>query len=276
MYWWQWATVLSLDAPAVAVVWQWLYAHTTGVSLFWFHHAILGAAVWLAYSADRWIEGWMLPKEQMKTQRHLFYQNHRWTTFGAWLSIFLGSIVLSFQMLRSDEIKSGLILLGPVVLYLLSHQLIHRRHPLRVPKELCVALLFAAGISIFSFAQTAVGFHHGGVLLILFGLLCFADCALISIWEDEVDRLHGQTSLALQYPGGHWLVRLLPWTIALIALGFIVQAHGIFRIALCCTISSALLLAIIDQLHHRQGRQWARVLADIALLTPLIPWLLMQ
>jgi hypothetical protein len=48
MYWWQWATVLSLDAPAVAVVWQWLYAHTTGVSLFWFHHAILGAAVWLA------------------------------------------------------------------------------------------------------------------------------------------------------------------------------------------------------------------------------------
>ena len=273
--WWQWPTILSLDAPAVAVVWQWLFAQTTGSTLSWFHHVILATAVWLAYSADRWIEGWRLPREDVQTRRHLFYQHHRWTTFGIWLAIFISSIALSWQLLGATELKAGLLLLGPVLVYLLSHQLLHRQH-LRVPKELCVALLFAAGIAIFSLAQVSVDFHHGGILLILFGLLCFADCALISIWEDEVDRQHGQTSLALQYPGGHWLVRLLPWIIALVSLGFIAHASPISRVAFGCLSASSTLLGLIDLRQNSLGREWARVLADFALLTPLIPWLLIR
>lgn len=260
----------------MAVVWQWLYAQTTGATLVWFHHAILASAVWLAYSADRWIEGWRLTPGNVQTQRHHFYQHHRWTTFGIWIALFIGSVALSLRALNPAEFQAGLILFGPVVVYLLSHQLVHRQHPLRVPKELCVALLFATGISIFSTAQVSVDFRHGGILLILFTLLCFADCALISIWEDEVDRQHGQTSLALQYPGGRWLVRLLPWGIALIALGFTLNSSGSFRIALFCISGSALLLGLIDLRQHRHGRQWARALADLALLTPLIPWILMR
>ena len=31
--WWQWQTILSLDAVAVAVVWQWLLAETVGDEL---------------------------------------------------------------------------------------------------------------------------------------------------------------------------------------------------------------------------------------------------
>ena len=273
-HWWQWPTTLSLDAPAVAVVWQWLFAQTTGATLAWFHHVILAAAVWLAYSADRWIEGWRLPPEHVQTQRHQFYQRHRWTTFGVWLALLISSIALSFNTLNATELKAGLLLLGPVLAYLLSHQLLHRKHPLRVPKELCVALLFAAGIAVFSFAQITIDFHHGGILLILFGLLCFADCALISVWEDEVDRQHGQTSLALQYPGGHWLVHFLPWIIAVVSLGFVINASAAPRIALLCISCSALLLGLIDQRQDHHGREWARAWADFALLTPLIPWLI--
>jgi len=274
--WWQWPTTLSLDAPAVAVVWQWLFAQTTGATLAWFHHVILAVAVWLAYSADRWIEGWRLPRDDVQTRRHQFYQHHRWTTFGIWLALLISSIVLSFQTLNATELQAGLLLLGPIIAYLLSHQFLHRQHPLRVPKELCVALLFAAGIAIFSFAQVSVDFHHGGILLILFGMLCFADCALISIWEDDVDRQHGQTSLALQYPGGHWLVRMLPWIIALVSLGFMAHASEISRISLGCISGSAMLLGLIDLRQHHHGREWARGWADFALLTPLIPWLLIR
>ncbi len=272
--WWQWPTILSLDAPAVAVVWQWLFAQATGASLAWFHHAILATAVWLAYSADRWIEGWRLPIEVMQTRRHQFYQRHRWITFGAWISLLISGITFSFQKLTTTEFKIGLLLLGPVLAYLLSHQLLHRNHPFRVPKELCVALLFTAGIAIFSLAQLTIDFHHHGILLIMFGLLCFGDCALISIWEDEVDRQHDQTSLALQYPGGHWLVRLLPWTIAIVAVEFVFTASGITQIAFLCISSSALLLGLIDRRQHHHGREWARAWADFALLTPLIPWIL--
>lgn len=258
----------------MAVVWQWLFAQTTGSTLAWFHHVILAAAVWLAYSADRWIEGWRIPREEVQTRRHLFYQHHRWTTFSLWLALLVSSIALSWLRLTVSEFKAGFILFGPVVIYLLSHQFLHRQHPLRVPKELCVALLFTAGIAIFTLVQLSVDFHHGGVILMLFGLLCFADCALISIWEDEVDRQHGQTSLALQYPGGRWLVRLLPWIIALLPLGFIPHASEVSRISLSCISGSALLLGLIDLRQNHHGRAWARVVADWALLTPLIPWLI--
>jgi len=258
----------------VAVVWQWLFAQTSGATLAWFHHVILASAVWLAYAADRWIEGWRLPRAEAQTRRHQFYQHHRWVTFGIWLALLISSIALAFQTLNATELKTGFLLLGPVLAYLLSHQLLHRKHPLRVPKELCVALLFAAGIAIFSLAQITVDFHHGGILLILFGLLCFADCALISVWEDEVDRQHGQTSLALQYPGGHWLVHFLPWIIAVVSLGFVINASAAPRIALLCISCSALLLGLIDQRQDHHGREWARAWADFALLTPLIPWLI--
>lgn len=271
-YWWQWPTILSLDAPAVAVSWQWLFAHTTEATLGWFHHLILGGAVWLAYSADRWIEGWLLPREQVQTQRHSFYQRHRWTTFGVWLAVFLGNVFLSLRFLNMAEFQAGLILLGPVLIYLLSHQLVHRHHPLRVPKELCVALLFAAGVSIFSFTQIELQLHLEGLLLVLFGLLCFADCTLISVWENEVDLRHGQTSLALQYPGARWLVHALPWIIAAIALVFAWREQDHLRTASLCAATSALLLALVDIFHRRNGWQLSRVLADFVLLTPLVAW----
>ena len=272
-HWWQWATILSLDAPAVAVAWQWLFARSIGSTLNWHHHAILATAVWLAYSADRWIEGWRLPSEQVQTQRHHFYQRHRWFTFALWLSVLIASVTLSLLKLHSRELIAGLILLIPVALYLLSHQLVHRHHPLRVPKELCVALLFAGGISVFSIAQTALTFSSHGVLLILFGMLCFADCALISIWEDEVDRQHGQTSLALQYPSGRRLVPWLPWGITLIAFGFTLHADESLRFALFCIAASGVLLGIVDRLHRTWGRQLSRALADLTLLTPAFLWL---
>jgi len=270
-HWWQWATILSLDAPAVAVAWQWLFAHTIGSSVGWYHHAILGAGVWMAYSADRWIEGWRLGDDQVQTQRHHFYQRHRWITFAFWLIVFGSSVTLAFRKLDVSDFTAGLILLSPVIVYLLSHQLVHRHHPLRVPKELCVALLFVGGITVFSF--NAIDFSDDGPFLALFGLLCFADCALISIWEDEVDRQHGQTSLALQFPGGRWLGHLLPWIIALLSLGFTIHADDSQRTALFCVAASGILLGGVDAMHRPWGRQFARAVADLTLLTPIIPWL---
>ena len=55
--WWRWPTVLSLDAPAVVLGWQAVLAHAARVRLEWPHAVVLSASVWLAYAADRWIEG---------------------------------------------------------------------------------------------------------------------------------------------------------------------------------------------------------------------------
>jgi hypothetical protein len=42
-HWWQWLTVLSLDAPLVAVAWQVALARSAGVALGGPHVFILGA-----------------------------------------------------------------------------------------------------------------------------------------------------------------------------------------------------------------------------------------
>jgi hypothetical protein len=271
--WWQWPTVLSLDAPTVALLWQWLFARVAPTPLAWYHAFILGAATWLAYAADRWIEGWQIAREQLLTQRHWFYQRWRWPIFMVWLGVLVTALVVSCTRLNSREFTAGLLVLVPVLVYLLSHQLVHRGNPWRAPKELCVALLFAAGVSCFQIAQKPGVLRMLCPSLALFGALCLTNCSLISLWETEVDRTHGQTSLALQYPRGHRLVRLLPWLLALLAAVSAERETGAVQIAALCAAASGGLLGAIDLAHARCGRQLARVLADVALLTPLLPLL---
>jgi hypothetical protein len=271
--WWQWPTVLSLDAPAVALLWQWLLARVAPMPLAWFHAFILGAAVWLVYAADRWIEGWRLVPEQVLTQRHWFYLRWRWPVFAVWLVVAATGLTAAFTQLRSREIAAGFIVLAPVLIYLLSHQLVHRDHPWRVPKELCVALLFTAGASCFQIADAPGAVRVLFIPLALFAGLCLANCALISFWETEVDRTHGQTSLALQFPRGHRLVRLLPWLLALFAAGFAARETGLRQTAALCAAASGGLLGAVDLAHARCGRQLARVLVEVALMTPLVPLL---
>lgn len=269
-HWWQWLTVLSLDAPLVAVAWQGALAHAARVTLRWHHGFILGAAVWLAYAADRWIEGWRLVPGQIQTQRHWFYQRWRWPVAAVWLSVLLSALVLTGLLLTRREFVAGLLLLGPVLVYLLSHQLLHLDHPKRVPKEICVGLLFAAGAICFASAHRPTVVVEAAVPLALFALLCFANCSLISVWENEVDRVHGQTSLALQFPQSQAGLRLLPWVIAVAGLGFaLFPVHGPTGPVWCAAASGAL-LGLIDRVHQRLGRQLARALADVALLTPFL------
>lgn len=272
-YWWQWPTVLSLDAPAVAVLWQWLLARPAGVTLGLPQAVVLGSSVWLAYAADRWIEGWRLAPGQVQTQRHAFYQRWRWPVFGLWLLVLAIDLGTAVTRLTRREFDAGLLLLAPVLAYLLSHQLIHRHHRWRAPKEVCVAALLGGGVAVFLVAQPAVAWTQLAAPLGLFILLCFANCALISIWEHEVDQSHGQTSLTLQFRGSTGLSRALPWLLALGATGLFFCETGGARQAAACGALSGVLLGAVDRVESRLGRQLARVLADVALLTPLL-WLL--
>jgi hypothetical protein len=111
--------------------------------------------------------------------------------------------------------------------------------------------------------------------LVLFILLCFSNCALISVWEDEVDRSHGQTSLALQFGWAAALSRALPWGLSAAAAAAALANVPHARAASACAAISGVLLGLIDLAEPRIGRVRARVLADLALMTPLLllpPW----
>ena len=262
--------MLSLDAPAVALLWQWQLARPARVTLGAHQAFVLGSSVWLAYAADRWIEGWRLAPSQVRTERHAFYQRHRWPMALIWLVVLGTDLAVAATRLSAPEFQAGLILLAPVVAYLLSHQLVHRHHAWRAPKEICVAALLGGGVAVFLVAQPGVAWRPLAAPLALFVLLCFTNCALISAWEREVDQTHGQTSLTLQFRRGADFSRLLPWMLAGAAGLLFAVESGPARATAACAGLSSLLLGGIDWWEPRCGRQPARVLADIALMTPLV------
>ena len=272
--WWLWPTVLSLDAPAVALLWLVLIAPSASVRATPPEMIVLGCSVWLAYCADRWIEGWRLTPGEIHTHRHRFHQRWRWPIAAAWASVLLVDLAAAFRGLPPEELRAGALLLVAVAAYLLSHQLVHRNSRWRAPKEACVALLLGAGAAVFPISRP--GGHPAGMVvpLTLFVLLCFSNCALISAWEHEVDRAHGQTSLALQFGAAGSLWRALPWALALAAAGAWLCAGPAHRTAAACALASSVLLGAVDLAQARIGRVTARVLADVALMTPAVALLL--
>jgi hypothetical protein len=280
-YWWQWFTILSLDATSVAIVWQWWFARGLQVPAHWPERFVLGASVWLAYTADRWIEALRLTPDELQTQRHRFAARWRWTVFSGWIIVLAADLIIAFTQLTTREIEVGFILLAAVAVYLLSHQLYHRHRPWRLPKELCVALLITAGALLFPVANRDAALPVLWLTVPHFVVLCFINCLLISRWEREVDVMQGQQSLALepQLNRAFRLVPLLPWLLslesAIVALltppDFVTDPHWAHLFFASISLGF-ILLGIVDRTESRIGRQLARALADLVLLTPLFFW----
>ena len=271
--WWQWPTILSLDAPVVVVLWQWILAGAASVALGVPEAVVLGCSVWLAYAADRWIEACRLAPESIRTHRHRFHQRWRWPVFAAWAIVLGLDLCTAFRWLPPSELLAGAWVLVPVAAYLLSHQLVHRRSRWRAPKELCVAALLAGGAAVFIVCLPAADVGRMAIPLVLFALLCFSNCALISVWEDEVDRSQGQTSLALQLGRAAAILGSLPWAVALLCAAARLLAGRGAGTASLCGVASAVLLGLVGLAEPRIGRVRARVLADVALMTPVVPLL---
>jgi len=272
--WWQWPTILSLDAPVVAVLWQGLLARAASAELGAPEVLVLACSVWLAYAADRWLEGWRLDPARVRTHRHRFSQRLRWPVAAAWAAVLGLDLAVSLRGLPRAQLRAGLLLLGPVVAYLLSHQLVHRNQRWRPPKEACVALLLAGGAAVFVASRPGAQLRAMGIPVAIFAVLCLSNCALISVWENEVDRSQGQTSLALQFSRATALSRILPWAAsALCAATWLCAGEGAAPAAACGAASGALLGAV-DLAERRLGRSLARVLADVAVMTPAVPLVL--
>jgi 4-hydroxybenzoate polyprenyltransferase len=256
-----------LDAPAVALLWQWMLARSVNARLRAPHAFVLGASVWLAYVGDRWIEGWRLT--HVCTHRHLFYQRWRWPVAALWLAVLAIDVPTAVLNFAAPELRAGLFLLACVVTYLFSHQLIHRNRGWRAPKEVCVAVLMGGGVALSPVFLSSAPRWQLAPPLAFFMLLCLVNCMLISAWEREVDETHGETSIALQFRRGTAFGSAAPWVLSGLAAAFLAAgAAGRPRAAIVCAIASSASLGAVDVLEARIGRQLARVLADVALMTP--------
>lgn len=270
---WLWPNLLSLDAPLVAVIWQWLFAVTMRIKLPGEIYVILGLTVWIIYVADRLMDGVRLKKASTITPRHRFYRENA-LVFLPLLLIGLGvDVWLVVHHVPVGMLRMGVLMSFFVIAYFMFRFVLSRRPQSGAPREILCGFIFAIGtvVSVYFYGgdvnEALFRTFHPALLAILFS----ANCVAIAYWEAKVDLANGDGSLANTVPASGrdlpvWLGILVVATGVLLAMGYPGDAWGIYLAILL----SALGLLGLKLNDHRLSANALRVLADAVLLTPLI------
>jgi hypothetical protein len=199
--------------------------------------------VWLIYAADRAFDAWRGAGSQ---PRHEFYRRYWRVVLPVWASVLIAAAFLAWTSLSAKLFVRGLWLVGAVALYFAIVHLL----PLRWPKEAAVAVLFALGASLA--AWTNVRTASDVLTVLLFSCLCWINCVAISQWE-------GPTRI-------HWPVGALAGGVGLAA---VLLLHHQRPILGCAEAASAIAFVWLDRWRPRLSPDALRVLADVALLSPI-------
>jgi hypothetical protein len=239
---WLWPNLLSLDAPVVALLWQILFARCFHARVDLLPSVLLVLAVWLIYAADRTLDAWTGSGAQ---PRHEFYRRHWRTLLPLWILVLAAGLTLAWMRLTPELFVSGVALAGAVVLYFaLLHCGIFQK-----TKEGAVAVLFALGATLSAWpnVRTAVDIEA----IVLFSCLCWINCVAIEHWEGESE----------------WPIAAAAGFVALAAVMLLLfSSRPVLGGAVA---ASAMCFVLLDCARRHFSRDALRVLADVALLSPL-------
>jgi hypothetical protein len=264
----EWWHLLSLDAPTVAALWSWFFASAMHLHMPLFAALLLALGTWLLYVADRILDG-LRPRQSELRERHLFHVRHR-TAF-LWAASLLLVLLAWFVLtrMRPEALRDDSWIGVFALLYLFAvHRRSKRANATWLPKELAVAILFAAATAVPAWSR--LGASHGTGLgkeqlapaVVFFALLCWINCVSIEKWEDG--NPHSSTRWASLH------LRPIVTMIALFSLAaaLLAPSPGLMAVYLAALLSSGLLLALDARSSHF-SRLHLRIAADAALLTPL-------
>jgi hypothetical protein len=275
--------LLSVDAPSVAAVWTIAVASAVGLHLPWTSAAAMFVAVWMLYAADRLLDARPLPGGQSPPEleeRHRFHHRHR----RAFLILIAVSACGLAALLRALDPRAMRLYTLLATLLGAWFLIIHAR-PLpgdgahRLPKELAVGIFFPAAVFIPTVARLPQLRLDILPIALLLAATCSLNCLFLYAWEhpDQRSRAHWSTRWATRH-----LVALTA-TVAALALLLILasplldpsaQLHRGTTVLTSCILASSLLLLLLHHLRDRIAPLHLRALADLVLLTPLIPLVL--
>jgi hypothetical protein len=258
-----WLSAICLDAPVVAVTWQWLFASAFGAIVALPNRLALFLTAWLIYLADRFADCVSIAAGTPMSARQRFCAKHQAISIVLILLLVVidSSICLTLIEPRTRVIGSAIA--GAIAIYLaLNHFAgwIWQRLPV---KEMIVGFLFASG----TLAPINCTEFRFVVSAILFGILCSLNCLSISVWERDLDIAQGKESFATGHPQLLWLPQAACLGLGVLALGMAIGSDG--RIISLCLTSSAIFLAFLNRVSCLP-RDERVALADIVLLTPLV------
>lgn len=266
---WLLPNLLSLDAPLVALVWLYVYERCWRLFIPWYGYATLGLAVWLIYVADRLFDSSVADCGKLEP-RHDFHRRHAWFFRPAAGCAFLATLALT--VLRMPTAIYGY--LGPGILLVAAFfglAMIAKQERQEIPylKNIIAGLTFGYGV-----AMTANLFRGEYDIwdmlfapeFVAFAVLCILNISAIDLWEhaarSQDEEVAASDELALTLP-----LILLAGSTFWFALHDEVQTTRPFFYAIL--VSSALLY-ILNRNRDRFGPDALRVLADAALVVPLL------
>lgn len=264
--------LLSLDAPSVACVWTIAIASAVGLHLPWTSPAAMFLAVWILYVADRLLDARSLDSQQPThdlEERHRFHHRHRRAFL---LGIILSACALT-ALLRTLDLHALRIYVLLATLLAAYFLLIHARADSahRLPKELAVGIFFPAAVFIPTIARLPQLRLDLLPIALLLAATCSLNCLFLYAWEHP--HHHAQAHSSTRWATRHLIA--LTWTVAalsLLALFCLLSTRlsGTYALT-ACILTSSLLLLTLHQLRRRLQPIHLRALADLVLLTPLIP-----
>ncbi len=260
---WLWPNLLGLDAPLVAVSWQWIFAKCFYVDLPPALHFILGLSVWCIYLADRLLDTIRLKNISAGTQRLRFSRQHFSKLLAVLAICALANLYLIFRC-----VPPALVVTGIATAFLLGIYYFYRIFLSKniIPREILCGGLFAFGSVL---APLTLGTHGFSFFLAaaFLGLVCSVNCILISSWENAEDLASGDSSIAT---GSSRIIPQLPMMLFLLFLTSAGLAlNDAWQIHTAIALSAAA-LGILYWQERRLGLASLRVLADSVLLTPLL------
>lgn len=233
----------------MAVLWQILFARCFRVPSDFSSAALLVAAVWLIYSADRMLDVMLdVGRGAGLRPRHWFYRRHWRVVLAIWGVVFAAAASSSWWILPQWLFGRGMLLLAAVAVYLAMVHAAPARLMKGWPKEALVAILFALGASVAAWSDLR---NRSDLLaVVLFCCLCWINCAAIERWEGREARRP---------------LRIAAAAVGLAAL-LLLYSHPV----LCAAESaSAFAFVVLDWRRPRLSPDVLRVLADAALLSPI-------
>jgi hypothetical protein len=267
-----WGNVLSLDAPAVAMLWAAVLARAAQTALVPAEATAMALSIWIIYAGDRLLDGKRTPHRFRLHARHRFCLKHI-RAFS--LSIGLASMALVWLALghipRSEAV-AGASLAVLVAGYLTFIHAGPHRVVQRFPKEVFVGVFFALGTTLPLWSRGDLPERASPALWGAFALLCSLNCVSIERWEKLWRTSAAPFAVRVHQSRGFRIFSLVVGGIALLGALEASTTSGATEAFLLMAVSAFLLLSL-DALRTRLPTSALRVLADVALIfPPLVAW----
>ncbi|TWU36717.1 prenyltransferase [Novipirellula aureliae] len=262
--------LIALDAPIVAICWQYWLSVTLSEKPKPLIHLLLFLTVWLVYIADRLLDCRRLDFQLDVPLRHQFANKWGWVLWPIWCGAFVFNGLLAILFVDSFLVIAGAILFSVVLFY---GWVVHGRPTTGqwLPKEFFVAGLFSLGVCLPIFVSKNT--LSTLVLTALLSWLFLLNCFCVAAAQRKSDQLQNIGSAIRLFPS---LCSRIPLLAFLLVAAAMIANHAdivSYPITLAISISSVGLMLLsyaIDRANDWSKKTRYGLLADSALLSPLV------